>query len=251
MRNIILLALSLFVVTLLFSQETDKPIGNKGFLIGVNANLIFPGADLSKRFGVAQSVAPYLGYKTSNNWTIGLTGGLLYGNNIKEDSLLKPLETLDGRLIGIDGFFSQVNLFERGYFVKAELGKTFTLNTTNLNSGIMVNAGIGFLQHKIKIVDLDRLLPSLFGDYLKGYDRLSNGLLLSQFIGYSYYGNSNFVNFYAGVEFMQGFTQNRRDYNYNQMRADTEQRLDLMYTIRAGWIIPIFNTVGKSKKYYN
>jgi len=250
MKNTFLLLVSLFVVVGIFAQEIDKPTGKKGVLIGVNANLIFSGRDLAKRFGAAQSVAPYFGYKTSNNWTIATTGGALYGNNVKEDSLLKPLETADGTLIGIDGFFTQVNLFERGYFIKAEVGKTFPLNTTNLNSGITFNAGIGFLQHKIKIIDLDRLVPSLFGDYLKGYDRLSNGLLLSQFIGYTYYGESSFINFYAGFEFMQGFTQSRRDYNFNQMRADTDKRLDLMYTIRAGWVIPIFNSIGKSKKYY-
>jgi len=48
------------------------------------------------------------------------------------------------------------------------------------------------------------------------------------------------LNFTIGVDALFGFTQDRRDYLYDVMRPDNQQRLDILFGLRGGWFIPIF-----------
>lgn len=114
----------------------------------------------------------------------------------------------------------------------------------------MCTLGAGFLEHKIRIdVDKDDV-PELSGDYLKGYDRLTNGLALTEFIGYMHCGNNRLINFIFGFELTQAFTQNRRDFNFDQMKKDDNKRLDLLYGIKLGWFFPLYRHAATSY-YYN
>jgi len=56
------------------------------------------------------------------------------------------------------------------------------------------------------------------------------------------------LNFYAGLEFIQAWTQNRREYNFVQMGKDNTTRSDWLYGIRIGWIFPIYS--GQSREFY-
>ncbi|MCK6649378.1 MAG: hypothetical protein L6Q66_06965, partial [Bacteroidia bacterium] len=88
-------------------------------------------------------------------------------------------------------------------------------------------------------------IPQLDSDYKKGYDRLTNGFLLSQNLGYLYLSNNRIANFYIGFECMQGFTQNRRSYNFDQMKQDTEKRVDILYGGKVSWILPLYKKAPK------
>ncbi|MEO1715307.1 MAG: hypothetical protein AAFU60_18420, partial [Bacteroidota bacterium] len=48
------------------------------------------------------------------------------------------------------------------------------------------------------------------------------------------------VNFYAGFEIMEGFTVNRRSFNFDTQMADTTPRLDILYGFRLGWTLPFY-----------
>jgi hypothetical protein len=108
------------------------------------------------------------------------------------------------------------------------------------------------LQHKIRIEVVDNTIPQLFGDYKKGYDRLTNGIALSQYVGYFYMGNRRTVNFSLGLEIMEAFTKNRRDYNFDTMEKDDHLRMDLLIGLRLNWSIPFYskNKLGKKTFYY-
>jgi hypothetical protein len=64
--------------------------------------------------------------------------------------------------------------------------------------------------------------------------------MLSQFLGYHYMSNSRLANFLIGLEVVEGFTQGRRDLNYDTGTTDTEARFDLLYGVRIGWIVPLY-----------
>ena len=96
------------------------------------------------------------------------------------------------------------------------------------------------IQHKIKITEATQKAPQLLGDYSKGYDRLSNGLLLSQAIGYSHFSNFKLINYYLGIEFSQGFTQNRRTINFDTGISDPRQRVDVFASVVFRWYFPIY-----------
>ena len=106
------------------------------------------------------------------------------------------------------------------------------------------------MQHKIKIETVGNTVPFLNKEYRKGYDHLSNGLALHQFIGYQYMGNKKTINFFAGFDFFEGFTQNRRDFNFDEMKKDEMKRKDILLGIKAGWILPLYKQAPNSF-YYN
>ena len=213
----------------------------------VNATLIqisymkqFPAADMADRFGDNNNFGASLSFKVPHNWIFGAEANIIFGGNIREDTILDGLFTSEGFLIGVNGIAESVILFERGYSFWGKFGKLFPVSEKSPNSGINVMVGAGFLQHKIKIEDPAGVVPYVTGDYAKGYDRLTNGFAISQSITYLHLDKRRFLNFNAGVEVIEGFTENRRDYNFDQMKKDDSKRLDILVGIKIGWVLPFY-----------
>jgi hypothetical protein len=55
-----------------------------------------------------------------------------------------------------------------------------------------------------------------------------------------YLGNKRLVNFFGGFEFIEGFTQGRRDYNFSTGLSDNGKRFDLFMGIKLGWVMPFY-----------
>jgi len=128
------------------------------------------------------------------------------------------------------------------------VGKIIAFKKPNVNSGIYIALGLGSLQHKIKI-DVDKgTVPYLNEEYQKGYDRLTNGFAISQFIGYRFFGHYKLLNFFAGVELVEAFTQNRRAWNFDTNSSETGSRTDIMLGLKAGMVIPVYRK--QTDKYY-
>ena len=145
-----------------------------------------------------------------------------------------------GTISGLSGAPADVFLYMRGMNVNANIGYVFNKLGHNANSGLWINVGVGFMAHKIRIESLYDDVVNLEGDYRKGYDKLTMGLNTKQFIGYLYQADHRFLNFYAGLEFTQGFTRNIRNYNFDSKGPEMEPRIDLMQSIKVGWMIPIY-----------
>jgi hypothetical protein len=130
------------------------------------------------------------------------------------------------------------------------VGILFAVTGNNQNCGILLTLEPGFIQHKLKITTSSaNNVPQIEGDYAKGYDKLHNGFSLSEFLGYMYMGNKRLVSFYAGFEFTQAFTKCRRDYDFKSRTRDTEQKYDFFYSIRVGWLIPLYKRAPKGYYY--
>lgn len=201
----------------------------------------WPGGDMSSRFGANDNLGFLFNVKTSKNWMLGVDGSYIFGNKVNEPGLLSNLFTEDGEIIDNTGHVATIQIQERGFTVFATGGKVFDIVGPNPNSGILVKGGIGFMQHKIRIEHALNRINQLEDEYLKGYDRLTNGVGFSQFVGYYHMGSQRLANFFAGVEANQAFTQSRRDFNFDTGVADTQARFDILLGVRVGWVIHLYS----------
>jgi hypothetical protein len=207
--------------------------------------LLAPGADLKDRFGLTTNFGLGFLRKTQKNYIVGIEVNYISGSNVKEKYVIDGLRTERNQIINTNGNYADVRMFERGFSTYARFGKVFPVFGTNKNSGILLIAGIGYLQHKIHIEVLDDNVPGLFKENKKGYDRLTDGISIQQFIGYQYIHSRYLYNFYAGFDISQSFTKNRRDWDIYAQRKLTESRTDLLNGFRVGLIIPIYKRMPK------
>lgn len=242
--------LSFFITGQGYSQVNIKDSVISTSLFQATYSFQFPGGDLSKRFVNNNAVGLGYLYKSKKNWILGADGFFMFRDSIKDISSLDSIINSDGNIIDGNGTFAEVHLYERGFHMGFKAGKLFPVWGPNRNSGIFILGGMGLLQHKIRIENRDNAAPQISGEYKKGYDCLTNGLALSQFIGYMYLGNTKLVSFYAGIEIVEAFTQNRRSYNFDIMGPDNTRRMDMLYSIKVGWIVPLYKRVPDPYYFY-
>jgi hypothetical protein len=115
---------------------------------------------------------------------------------------------------------------------------------------LLISAGPCYLQHHIKIDYRDAQIPQLEGDYIKGYDRLTSGFGLNEFVGYLHYGKRKLINFYIGLDFMQTWTKNKRGYNYDQGQYDNDIKRDNLMGFRIGWVLTLYKRAPEQFYYH-
>jgi hypothetical protein len=226
-----------------FSQKSnpDKYVfSNKIFSFQFLLNLQSPGGDMAKTFGNHASIGFGGMLKGKKNWVYAAEGNYLFGGELKNLSIFDQLTNEAGYIPNNTGTPANYSVGLRGisFFIKA--GRVFSFNRFRKNNGILYQSGIGFLQHKINIQTYQNEVPPLNENYVLGYDRLTNGFALNQFLGYQFYSQNRFINFYAGLDFTMAFTQNRRGFNYDSRQFDPLNKTDYLIAFRAGWLIPIY-----------
>ncbi len=226
-------------------QQIDPRNKGKGILLHLSMGAQLPGGDMADRFGLNGTYGGGLDFILANNYFIGFEGHAIFGQEVKEDPL-SILRTPEGFIIGNDRGLSRVALRERGMYLGGAIGKLFTFKEER--QGLRVSLGAGWLQHRILVQDGEQTLTQLFGDYAKGYDRLVGGLGLNQFIGWQKLGKLKRANFMIGLEFNQGFTQTRRDWDFSSMKKLEGKRLDLRFGIKAAWTLPFY--MGNSSEIF-
>ncbi|MCX6352503.1 MAG: hypothetical protein NTX03_11680 [Bacteroidetes bacterium] len=244
----------LFAAKDLFAQKTIRDTINL-VVIGANYSFQIPGGDMAKRFGNSSTFGAVVFYKTLSNWLFGMEYNYLYGTDIREKGILDGISTKDPDasnryIINGNGEFQILDQFERGHILLGKLGKVFPWFKHNPNSGISFKVGGGYMEHKIHYYWTGEAPAQLAGNYVKGYDRYTNGFVASQSVGLLYFGNRGFVNFALDAEVMEGFTKNRRSYNFDQNTTDNKQRLDLLYGLKLTWFFPVYHTPGGTYEYY-
>ena len=209
----------------------------------------FPAGDLSQRYGPNLNAGGSFMYKTKKNYLFGVEGNYFFGRNVKEDVLVN-LKSSGGFVIDNEGYPADLRVTERGTGFHLTCGKVFGLLSANPNSGLVVSAGVGYMQHKIHLYDAQQRVAAVSGNLKYGYDRLSNGYSFTQFIGYMFLSENKMLNFIAGFEAYEGFTQSVRKLNYDTGLPDTKKRTDILYGLRIGWILPLYKKRPQDY-YYN
>ncbi len=246
--------LLLICVSLAWGQKNEDlfgpvaaPKARKGFILNGNGSFDMPYGDMAKRFGLSYRVGPAVLYKTTSNWIFGVKTDFILGGTVKEDSLMINIRdkysgysTHVYEFINDNGQRIGVPVYERGYIVGVSFGRIISFSKLHPDDGLMLLGTAGFMQHKINIFDKDKTVQQIRGDYVKGYDRLTNGAFGELYAGYTHFAKNGLLNYTIGLDGMVGFTQCRRDYLYDIMRADNKQRVDILCGIRLGWFIPIF-----------
>ena len=204
--------------------------------IGYGVHL--PAGTMAARFGFDNYLNGGVHYVTPKLWVFGIDGGYFFGYDLKEDPLRK-LRTPDGYLLGSDRENAFVTMDERGWLAGLMIGKIVPTTPKLPESGIRLTLTAGYMQHFIRIKDDNGTVPALAEPYLKGYDRLTGGAYITEFVGYQYIDRQGFMSLFAGFESTQGFTKSLRSWNTDLMAADTRNRLDILNGFRIGWTLPI------------
>lgn len=248
-KNIILLSV-LFCSILSFGQRNLKDESIFTPIFGLNYKANFSQNTMSERWGFFNSIGGDVDFKLKNNLTFGIDGAFLFGNSLKDSSIFDNVINSYGTITPQSGASGNniVFFYLRGLNVNATIGYVFNKLGHNPNSGLWINAGVGFIAHKIRIESIYDDVVNLEGDIRKGYDHLTMGVNTKQFIGYLYQHDSRFLNFYAGLEFVQGFTRNARNYNFDTKSPENDLRFDFYNSIKVGWMIPIYKR--QAKDYY-
>lgn len=216
-------------------------VGYKGFL---------PGGDMASRYGFTSTAGLTVGYKWASGYYVTAGAHSLFGGKIKEDSILRNI-TIEGFLIDNEGNFVAPRPSETGFIVPFSVGKIFQTGfAPNKNSGIYAEIGGQFIQHRVWFNIPRNRVPALTKEYQKGYDRLTNGVGITQSIGYRNFSNNSFYNFSIGLDFSQNFTQNRRAMDFDTGQKDTRKRIDLLFGISINWIFPIYKQADDKVHYY-
>lgn len=205
-----------------------------------------PFGDLSDRFAEHFTLGSNLTFVSKGKFLAGFNYDFIFGNQTKED-VLSNLKTIDGGIIGRDMQFASVFLRERGHHYSVEGGYFFGKHLKNSISGWFAMVGIGYLRHKIRIVDDFDSVVQILDPYQKGYDRLTAGWSLEQKIGYLYLGKDKLVNFRITLTITEAFTRDLRGYNYNRTEIK-DPRNDIMAGLQVAWIVPIYLT--RETRYY-
>ena len=251
MRAIKLLLLLLLGIPLMLSAQEDisKDIIRVP-LINLDAGFHIPGGDLADRFGNSSSLGMGFQMKNEKNVFWGFDIDAITGSNVKEDNIIDIITADSLDIIDINGHTASIRFWERGAKSQFVLGKIFPVRGPNKNTGIFIQAGLGYLYHKIRIEDIGNNSPQLNADMLKGYDKLSMGFTTSQFVGYRYFSNDHKINFFVGIEFIQAFTQDVRKYDYNTQTAYEDKRVDLLSGLKFGWTFPLYEKSDNKYYYY-
>ena len=210
-----------------------------------------PGGDVKDQYGNNSTIGGSLMYKTRKNLLLSFDVNFIFGGDVKNaDSILWMVMTDNGYIIDGNGVYTLYNMYERGYSFDFRVGKILPFLSANPNSGVLLSGGMGFLLHRMKLDVQHQTAPQITGDYGKGYDRLTSGFTLNEFVGYFFMGKSRILNFYAGFEFYQAFTKSRRDYIFDLMRKDDSNHHDFFFGFKVGWMIPVYNRAPDKYYYY-
>lgn len=247
-----LLTLLLLLSMRISAQTTERSHkwGDNIFNFQFHYTYVLPEGDMTQRFGAFHNLGFGGMYKNHKNWILALDASYQFGSKVKDLSFLYNLTNSSGVVMNSGGVQASYNVGMRGFSMFGKVGYLFPFTARNPNSGLIVLAGAGIYYHKIYISTPQNDVPTLTEDLKKGYDRLSMGPALTQFVGYQYHSPNRFYNFFIGIDVMQAFTQSVREYNYDTMLPDTEKRTDITFGGRVGWMIPIYiRTKSKDNEY--
>jgi len=227
-------------------KKAEKPV----YGIYADYGIQTPFADLRERFGFFNSIGAGVWYKVPAQISIGFSVRPFFGSRVFEPNLLGDMAGPSGSPIDQNGMLQMVRAYMRGYQTQLQIGRLVPVSA-NTQSGIHLQAGLGFLQHKIKFSYDERTLPQLNKPYQYGYDRLCNGLTTSAAITLQHVDVKNGLSGFFGLEYVMGFTENRRNMNFPTQSAEKGRRGDHYISFKGGILIPVFRKKRDDEEFFN
>lgn len=210
-----------------------------------------PGGDATDQFGVNSTIGGGVSYKSTSNWIFGGYAHFIFGDQVADrKQLLSLISTEQGEVIDGNGTYTSLALFERGYHLQLKGGKLFPVLGPNPNSGFFVQAGLGYLSHRIRIETQFGTAPQLMGDYAKGYDRMRGGFAYTAEVGYLLMSKKRVLNFSLALEYTTAHTKSLREYDFDLMKKDNKSYVDHYFGIRLNWMIPTYKRTPEKYYYY-
>jgi len=240
---------TILIVALFFSARGAIAQSTSNISLHFSYGVDLPDGDLADRFGVDFNGAAGLDYIWKNDWFAGYHAHMLLGSNVKED-VISNLRTTEGNLIGQQKNQAIVSLRQRAFLNGIHVGKFINISNSSFSHGPRISLGSSVLSHYIIFNDESATVNQLLGQYGSGYDRLTRGLTLEQFIGYQYKNDNGGVNVFGGFQFVQGFTQNVRPVDFDTRIRDDRNRIDLLFGVRLGVYIRLFEFGTAEQVYY-
>lgn len=220
----------------IFDKDAKPP---NGFLIDFSYGIHLPLADMAENYKYNFSLAGKVQYIFSNNLAVGLVGDFQFIDDMKTD-VVANLREEEGFIIDRFGQLSDVQLGQRGFFLGASISYLIPMLKDYKRSGIEVRFEAGYEQHWVRIEVLGSDIFALSDEYKKGYDRMTTGFAMRQYIGYRHLDRNRLLNFFGGFDIMQAFTKNRRGYNFDTRQEDNRDRIDILVGFRIGITLPIY-----------
>ncbi len=233
-------------------------------MLQVSYGAYLPQGDLGQRFGFSNLIGAEIGPKFKSNWYLIGGGHFLFGDVVRENQLfvqtafnLTITDPVTGQSSTYSGwldrdgldFVPTLNL--RGFTASIRAGKIIEglrFRGLNPNCGPFIEAGVQAIQHRIAISSPDNA-PYLYGDYRKGYDRLTRGVGALFSVGYRVFSNSRYINGFIALDYQHHWTRGLR-YNFDQRRYDDRLRDDILLGLRIGWCFPIYRQAPEGYYYY-
>lgn len=241
-NSIVLIFVLVLAQNTLFAQKKDDLYSNKIF----NFQFIYNGqtasGDWSKMYGTSSGLGFGVNYKSKTNWLFSAEGSFMLSSDLKPGGAnLYYLTNSNGQTFNDNnGTPATVDLTMRGFNTFAKIGKIFPVARFNKNHGFIVQAGAGYLMHYLYFNIPQSSVAQLNETNQRGYDRLHAGMATNQFIGYYFQSENRLINFYIGVDFIQAYTKNLREFNYDTQQYDTGSKQDNITAFRFAWMIPIY-----------
>ncbi|MEZ4757265.1 MAG: hypothetical protein R2817_10600 [Flavobacteriales bacterium] len=199
----------------------------------------FPGGDLADRFGHNSNLGLSVVRRTGSDWLLGVKGSFLFGNKVTEPGIIANVINSAGQVVDQDGAMADILLFQRGWNSFLTVGRMFPTLRSKGRSGTTAELGVGYLRHKVRVQTQKNVVPQLEDDYLRGYDRLTAGPAALLQLGYQYLSPRRRANFHVALEFVAGFTEPLRAFNFDTETYNRSGRLDILTGLRIGWTLPI------------
>lgn len=219
---------------------------DRGVLFQVGYGPYQSAGELADRFGNGWAIDGGIYWLPANsNFEFGVRANYGFGQEVKED-VLAGLRTPQGFIIGNNREPADIQLRQRQLFIGPSLGYTFRIGS-NQRKGVSLKTTLGYYAHRIRIQrDPVQGTDALLEEFTPGYDRLTGGPAIYQFVGYQTLSEDRRINAYIGFDMLAGFTRPLRAFDVAEGGPlPDDLRTDLVLGVRAGLIIPIYLGEGR------
>lgn len=212
--------------------------GSFGIYLTAGTAFYQPFGVLADRFKRFWGIPVGITLKDRNNFYYSIEHTVLLSAQVNEPYLFSGIVGPSGYILDINGNPAIVRRYMRGFVSSFQAGHEFSHFGKRLHHSLSAGLGLGFVQHRIALRFDRGNLPQIENDYYDGYDRLTNGINVSQHITYRYV-NPATISLFATFTMNEGFTKNRRNWNNGANNSIYNPRTDLFPGLTAGIVIPL------------